>query len=166
MSVQLTEEEIKKLRQERRNALQRLRRRLNPENRREEQRRYHLLHPDKVREERRRYRLKRKLRQPVRTEKQKQSNREREQRIKREVMQHYGNCMCACCGESHLEFLAIDHVNGGGRKHRKEIRSKGGCHFYLWLRRNGYPEGYQVLCHNCNLAKSCFGICPHKKVKV
>ena len=25
-----------------------------------------------------------------------------------------GSPRCACCGESHIEFLVIDHINGGG----------------------------------------------------
>src|SRR5262245_47553294 len=36
---------------------------------------------------------------------------------------HYGT-ECACCGETHIEFLGIDHINGGGHKHRKEIGQK------------------------------------------
>ena len=36
------------------------------------------------------------------------------------------------------------------------------------MARNGYPwekypPGYQVLCHNCNLAKGFYGSCPHQK---
>jgi hypothetical protein len=32
-----------------------------------------------------------------------------------------------------------------------------------WLRRNKFPSGYQVLCHNCNFSKGHVGICPHEK---
>lgn len=68
---------------------------------------------------------------------------------------------CACCGESVLLFLSLDHVNGGGRKHRQET---GGGGFYSWLRRHGYPAGFQVLCHNCNLGRQLNGgLCPHQK---
>jgi len=35
----------------------------------------------------------------------------------------------------------------------------------LWLRKYNYPKGFQVLCHNCNMAKR-FGVCPHKEKKV
>lgn len=66
---------------------------------------------------------------------------------------------CSCCRENTLQFLAIDHVNGGGNKHRKEI--KGAANIYSWLKRKNYPEGFQVLCHNCNLAKGYYGKCPH-----
>jgi NAD-dependent SIR2 family protein deacetylase len=71
---------------------------------------------------------------------------------------------CSCCGEDTIEFLGIDHVDGGGNKHRKEL-TKNGTTLYLWLNKNNYPKGYQVLCHNCNLAKGYYGECPHKKIK-
>lgn len=66
---------------------------------------------------------------------------------------------CMCCHESEIKFLAIDHINGGGTIHRKEI---GTSNLVAWLRRNDYPEGFQVLCHNCNMAKGFYGVCPHK----
>ena len=74
----------------------------------------------------------------------------------------YGGPRCACCGESTPEFLGIDHTQGDGNKHRRQIGNKGGHSMYLWLKKNGYPEGFQVLCHNCNFAKGHFGYCPHK----
>jgi len=64
---------------------------------------------------------------------------------------------CTCCGEKMLQFLSIDHIEGGGRRHREEIGN-----MYRWLISNSFPEGYQVLCHNCNLAKGFYGQCPHK----
>lgn len=69
---------------------------------------------------------------------------------------------CACCGETTVEFLAIDHINGGGTAHRKALRRHGSS-TYLELKRRGYPKGeFQVLCHNCNLAKGFYGACPHE----
>lgn len=73
----------------------------------------------------------------------------------------YGN-RCACCGESKLEFLSLDHVNGNGTQHRRSIPGRS---LPLWLRRNGYPAGFQVLCHNCNFSKGIYGVCPHKMEK-
>jgi hypothetical protein len=58
----------------------------------------------------------------------------------------YGGRFCSCCGETEMLFLTIDHVNGDGGKHRKELNGKK---IYAWLRQNNYPEGYQVLCFNC-----------------
>ncbi|MCJ7767582.1 hypothetical protein MUP79_04250 [Candidatus Bathyarchaeota archaeon] len=83
-------------------------------------------------------------------------------KARREALCHYGdseNPCCACCGESEWEFLVLDHVNGGGTAHRKEI---GGTIWY-WLRARSYPDGFQVLCWNCNAAKAYHGECPHEK---
>lgn len=80
--------------------------------------------------------------------------------LRREVIDAYGS-ECACCGEKHIEFLAIDHVNGNGRQERLKVRRIGHS-FYLWLRRNGFPkEGFRVLCHNCNQSLGLYGYCPH-----
>jgi hypothetical protein len=76
------------------------------------------------------------------------------------VITHYGG-ECACCGEDEFGFLAIDHVNGGGTKHRAEIGS--GSHMVTWLINENFPEGYRVLCHNCNQAIGFHGSCPHSK---
>jgi hypothetical protein len=81
-------------------------------------------------------------------------------KLRAEVLAAYGG-KCTCCGESHPNFLAIDHVNGGGNRHRKEIGG-GGHVMWRWLRKSGYPEGFQILCHNCNQAKGFYGACPHQ----
>ena len=78
------------------------------------------------------------------------------------ILNHYGNGKphCVCCGESHLQFLALDHINGGGSKHRKEVGK--GTMLYGWILRNNFPEIFQILCHNCNSAKGFYGQCPHE----
>ena len=78
-------------------------------------------------------------------------------RLKLAVITHYGG-VCICCRESHIGFLSIDHINGGGTQHRVRI----GGHLYEWLIKNNYPEGFQVLCLNCNFAKHLYGRCPHQ----
>ena len=87
--------------------------------------------------------------------------------LRLEVLSHYSDksmdfLHCACCKELHLIFLTIDHINNDGAEQRRKLKLKSGFAFYLWLKQNNYPEGYQVLCHNCNYAKS-HGGCPHKK---
>jgi hypothetical protein len=68
---------------------------------------------------------------------------------------------CSCCGESRIEFLAIDHAKGDGAKKRKNGEPFG-WHLARKLRKLGYPKGdYRVLCHNCNSALGIFGYCPH-----
>lgn len=79
------------------------------------------------------------------------------------VLNAYGH-ECACCGESRMEFLTIDHVNGGGNAHRREMGKSGTdtTAVLRWLKRNGFPkDGFQCLCQNCNSAKAFFGYCPH-----
>jgi hypothetical protein len=54
--------------------------------------------------------------------------------------------------------LSIDHINGNGAEHRRELKrttggSTGGHDFYRWLKNNNFPDGYQVLCMNCQFIK-------------
>lgn len=76
-----------------------------------------------------------------------------------ETLAYYGG-ECFCCKEIRLEFLAIDHINGGGHAQRKE-RKYG--NLALWLHTRKFPKGYRVLCHNCNQARGAYGYCPHSK---
>lgn len=87
--------------------------------------------------------------------------RQRNRKYKEAAFAGYGGACCACCGESGLAFLTIDHVNGCTKEQRK--REGLGSQFYLWLKKNGYPAGYQVLCFNCNMGRQVNGgVCPHK----
>lgn len=97
--------------------------------------------PKKVRETRRKYHQRRKLK----------------------VLIHYGGNppKCVCCGESHIEFLTIDHYNIKiDKKHRS------GDNLYGWIIRNNFPEGFRVLCLNCNFAIGHYGRCPHEDEKI
>lgn len=82
----------------------------------------------------------------------------RDQMLRREAIEHYGG-KCECCGEATYEFLAIDHINGGGGKHREKIGGK----IHRWLAKKNYPSGFRVLCHNCNMALGLYGYCPHQQ---
>jgi len=86
-------------------------------------------------------------------------------KLKLEVLTHYSNgnlkCQCPGCDVTHIEFLSLDHINNDGKKDR-EINGLG-IYFYARMKRLGYPDHLQVLCYNCNLAKSMFGQCPHQK---
>ena len=70
-------------------------------------------------------------------------------RLRDEVFEAYGGPKCVHCGMTDLAVLQIDHIDGGGRQHLKEI----GEPLYRWLRRQGFPPGYQALCANCNTKK-------------
>jgi len=85
------------------------------------------------------------------------------------VFVHYsGNPpKCNCCGESIEKFLTVDHINNDGAEHRRKIKeSKLNTDIYSWLIQNKFPDGFQILCYNCNLgrARSPNNICPHKQM--
>lgn len=98
---------------------------------------------------------------PVRAAIDNKYRREKHRALRLEVLSHYssGTPHCSCCGEYHFEFLAIDHIDGGGRKH---VSSIPGGHLYLWIKANGFPKGFRILCHNCNMSMGSFGYCPHE----
>lgn len=85
---------------------------------------------------------------------------EQRARYKRECFEAYGGPKCACCGETRLYFLTLDHKLGGGNKDR-QIYDKGNG-VYSRLRAAGFPDKdkYQVLCFNCNGAKHFNATCP------
>lgn len=81
-------------------------------------------------------------------------------KLRGQVIAAYGG-KCACCGESDEHFMALDHKQNDGAAHRREIG--GARSIYYWLRANGFPrDRFQLLCHNCNMAKSFYGQCPHQ----
>jgi hypothetical protein len=79
--------------------------------------------------------------------------------LKKAAFVAYGGAVCVCCGETHFEFLTIDHIKNNGFSHRKAV----GNDIYNWLKQNCYPKGYRVLCMNCNFARGLCGTCPHEK---
>lgn len=96
------------------------------------------------------------------------AGKERYAKIKLTVLEYYGNCKCACCGETRIEFLALDHVKGGGNIDRKKrIKSGERQNAYEYLFKLGLPdkEKYRVLCHNCNMAIGMYGYCPHGNIE-
>jgi len=101
---------------------------------------------------------------PENKAKQKEYDKNRNIARKIAVLNHYGD-KCACCGEKRWEFLVIDHINGGGAKHVKELNCGGGSGFYHWLIKNHFPEGFRTLCDNCNMSLGRYGYCPHTEEK-
>lgn len=80
---------------------------------------------------------------------------------KMKVLSHYtnGSLVCNCCGEKVIQFLTVDHINGGGSHHVKRM---GASNIYSWLIKHDFPKGFQILCMNCNFGKYTSKICPHK----
>ena len=75
---------------------------------------------------------------------------------------------CACCGETELHFLTLDHKNNDGGEFRKKTlgsTTAAGYVTYRWLMLHGFPQdlGLQVLCANCQHGKRMNnGVCPHQ----
>ena len=118
------------------------------EKRREYHKQYHQAHRAEILERMKRYN---RLHKQVRPEHYWQYRAQ----LKREVLTHYGNGKCACiqCGFDDIRALSIDHINGIGNEHREILGITGGRPFYVWLKKNNFPEGYQTLCMNCQYIK-------------
>ena len=99
------------------------------------------------------------------------------------VLQHYSKHLsnsnipcCRCCGvNSHIDFLEVDHI--AGRKQMDSIAelvqigysSKlDGSNLRAWIIENNFPDGFQILCQNCNFAKGMKknnNQCPHETAR-
>lgn len=71
-------------------------------------------------------------------------------KLKAEVLQAYGN-ECVKCGMKDTRYLTIDHINGLSPD--EDMNKRSGYRFYLRLRRDKFPPGFQVLCYACNIRK-------------
>lgn len=71
--------------------------------------------------------------------------------LKDAAFRAYGGYVCRWCGCTDRVVLNIDHVHNDGNRQRAEL---GTACILTWLKQNEYPPGYQVLCRNCNWAKS------------
>lgn len=95
-------------------------------------------------------------------EKWKEYERRKRLNLKLKIINAYGR-KCECCGEDKYEFLAIDHIDGGGIQHKKRIKKEEGKNLYYWLLAHDFPKGFRILCHNCNQSLGMYGYCPHEK---
>ena len=103
-----------------------------------------------------------KNREKINTDKNRAKQRSDYRKVRLLCLNAYSNNVikCACCGENHIEFLGIDHINGGGLKHRREIKT---TNIYWWLKNYNFPKGFRVLCNNCNMSLGFNGYCPHNR---
>lgn len=126
---------------------------------REAQKKWRLKNKDKYREQMRVFSKKWRAENPDKVKANRYATRDK---LRTDVLEAYGN-KCICCGENTRQFLAIDHINNNGASHKRSLGLKSAQAFYTWLRINNYPkENFQILCHNCNMAKGFYGKCPHK----
>lgn len=92
--------------------------------------------------------------------------RRKHQALKLGMIAAYGG-RCECCGESEPTFLSLDHVNGGGGKHRM---STGNARVIRNLRDAGWPRvtedgEFRLLCMNCQFGYMHGRTCPHQLKK-
>ena len=101
------------------------------------------------------------------TEKIKKTRQERRMKVYSVYSKLHSNSdipCCRCCEETIMGFLAVDHING--RKHLPEKeKNLNSTSLVNFLFKNNFPEGYQILCHNCNMAKGFYGECPHETMR-
>lgn len=76
---------------------------------------------------------------------------------KTSVCNAYGGCFCGWCGDNDMNVLTVDHINNNGAQHRRKSKIYSGHSLYLWLIRECFPPGFQILCMSCNLAKEVNG---------
>jgi hypothetical protein len=75
-------------------------------------------------------------------------------RLKIEVLSHYGpdgklQCAWPDCTVTDVDMLSLDHINNDGAQDRKSgTRGGGGNKTYCRVRKQGFPDGFQTLCHN------------------
>lgn len=83
---------------------------------------------------------------------------------KKKAFKRLGGFLCQCCEEPRKQFLTVDHIQGGGIKHRKLFKG-GHAAFYKWIATT--PEDVapllQILCMNCNWGRRNGNDCPHTK---
>lgn len=126
---------------------------------REASQRYRAAHLEKCREQSREWRKNHPEQKAGLAIESKWRNREQHYLAKIKAILHYSNpkgyCICNACGEQDIVVLCLDHIKGDGGKQRKETGISG-SRFYTWLEQQGYPEGLQVLCWNCNHKKELY----------
>src|SRR4051812_31544005 len=75
-----------------------------------------------------------------------------EQGLRKRALLAYGGC-CRCCGNDYFPHLAFDHVdNDGARRRARNSYATASRLYALWRDEGRLDPGFQVLCHNCNMA--------------
>ncbi len=75
--------------------------------------------------------------------------------LKVDALNAYGGAQCSWpdgCDCHDPDVLQLDHIDGKGNEHRREIGVTGGIQFFQWLKSNGYPQepALRVLCPTHN----------------
>ena len=70
------------------------------------------------------------------------------------ALTHYGKggklkCCWRGCQVEDVRMLTLDHLADDGAEKRREGKHPAtGTWFYLWVKKQGFPEGFQTLCWN------------------
>jgi hypothetical protein len=71
-------------------------------------------------------------------------------RLREKVFSHYGaKCSWPGCNITDPDMLQVDHINGDGAQHRREIGRDGGATL-RFIVKNNYPMTFRILCANHN----------------
>lgn len=81
-------------------------------------------------------------------------------KTKLDVLCHYSGNPPSCANPfqihkipfTDLRCLTLDHINGNGRRHRLQMGISGGG-LHRWVQSHRLPDGFQVLCMNCQIIK-------------
>ena len=84
--------------------------------------------------------------------------REYARKLRQRVLLKYGS-RCARCGFTDIRALQLDHINGYGNQHRKQMRQR---RIYQMSLENN-DKMFQLLCANCNSIKK-YAEDPHNRV--
>ena len=85
----------------------------------------------------------------------KKANKNYRLKLLNKALEYYSNgkVVCNCCGETNLEFLSLD--------------GNASLTFLKKIQALDYPEGYEVLCMNCDWGiLQNDGMCPHHLIEV
>ena len=69
--------------------------------------------------------------------------------LRMRAIESIGGPRCCSCGITDVRVLTIDHRDGGGTQHRRDVVSSHGLYKAVIKE----PGKYQVLCHNCTWIK-------------
>ncbi|MET7477650.1 hypothetical protein ABZT17_25230 [Streptomyces sp. NPDC005648] len=80
-------------------------------------------------------------------------------KLKAEALAGYGG-ECGCCGETEPTFLCFSRACAHGHL------ARSGANLHRWLRQEGWPACYRVLCFNCAYVRFGPGrsVCPHQRL--
>lgn len=83
-----------------------------------------------------------------------QRDREKHRQLRDVLFERLGTHECVECGFADKRALHFDHLNGGGRQHRKSLPS-GSAYYRALVNMDpaAFRMAFQVLCANCNAIK-------------